>query len=171
MTEDTTLFLILLDEGKIPELKKPKESELKDWLETYEKTRPNTRVIVARIRNDYNDLWVDDGAEELRKILAFEGMAKNYKENVEKTQKCLSFIKEKYPSKYKYVLEFMEEGDIQHDFTFLEIVEKPKGEKSDCYNFTWVDEKEHGGYTGDSYSGDGYVYLTKNTYVKIPYSM
>lgn len=169
--DDTTLYLILLEDGKCPEIKKPQESQLKEWLQKYEETKPDTRILIARVRNYNNDLWVDEGKEELSKILAFEGLAESYKENVAKTQKCLDLIKEKYPSKYKYVKEFMDEGEIQHDFTHLEIVSEPRGKKSDCYKYTWVNEMLGGGMEGDSFAGDGYVFLAKNTYVKIPYSM
>lgn len=113
--------------------------------------------------------------EEINQIMAdYDKSMREYHDEVDRKNnrifKALTTVMGK--TFVKRLKEYMEELESSNP---IEIVRKTKGsyqeENYGIIKGAWVDQWENGGYEGDSFSGDVYVEVTKNRFIKFGYSL
>lgn len=88
---------------------------------------------------------------------------------------------------YQHVLDVMEDSEGGYELSIVRYmpcnedsyegymeIEDEDGERIEsesCIGRYWFDEQEGGGYSGDSYSGYGYIKISKLDYLKFYYAM
>lgn len=169
---DTKLFLLILEEGKYPLVKRAFEDNLEQYLIEYRDNHPEKKVLVIRVPTDHIDLWVGTSSNELYQLEVYKDLIKSFEKNKNTSMKILKEIEKNYPKEYRHIKEFLEEVEApDYEYQVIEFVNEFRGKKYESNDNIWIDEYENGGTEGDSWSGYGYVYLEPEKYVKIPYKL
>ncbi|MCY9861507.1 hypothetical protein OTK49_03120 [Vibrio coralliirubri] len=78
---------------------------------------------------------------------------------------------------YQHVVDVMEDSEGGYELEVVRSITCDADafdgclERDDQFGRYWIDERENGGYSGDSYSGYGYIKISSLDYLKFSYSI